>query len=208
MIHSKYIEIQSSFGHKITNLLLEHEKKSSKLVVIFPGGKGHCDVPLLHYARKVTLESGCDVLSLEYGYLRTEGGFDQRYIEEVVKDCKETIKCLIDKYDDVYFIAKSFGTLVCGDILRGMGYSGAKVMYLSPLEYTIPHILAMESTVVVGTRDKFFAREHIDMIKGHENVDIHVIKGATHSLEIRDSFEKSLEVLRSVCKLYVQFVMK
>jgi predicted alpha/beta-hydrolase family hydrolase len=206
MIHTKYIETESSFGHKITNLLLQHEEKSKKLVVLFPGSDGHCDGPLLHYARKVTLEAGCDVLSLEYGYLRTEGGFDKKHFDVVIKECSRAIDSVITQYDDVYFIAKSFGTLVCGGILQEMHYSGVKVVYLTPLEYTIPHILGMESTVVVGTCDKFFTKEHIDMIKGHENVTLHVIEEATHSLEIRDSFEKSLEVLHWICNLCVQFV--
>lgn len=208
MIHTKYIETQSSFGHMTKHLLLQHAEGSKKLVVLFPGGNGHCDVPVLHYARKVTLEAGCDVLSLEYGYLRTEGGFDKKYIEAVIRECANAIKSIFDEYDDVYFIAKSFGTLVCGGILQQMNHSGAKVMYLTPLEYTIPHILGRESTVVVGTCDRFFTNENIDMIKGQENVTLHVMKEATHSLEIRGSFEKSIDILHRLCNLYKSFVTK
>lgn len=208
MINQRYIETKSSFGHMTRHLLLKHKEGSRKLVVLFPGGNGHCDIPVLHYARKVTLEAGCDVLSLEYGYLRTEGGYDRKHFDVVLDECKEAIDSVITQYDDVYFIAKSFGTLVCGGILQQMNYSGAKVMYLTPLEYTIPHILGIESTVVVGARDRFFTPENIDMIKGQENITLHVIEEATHSLEIRGSFEKSIDILHGLCNLYKSFVTK
>lgn len=207
MISKSFIQVNSSFGHAINNLFLTHSPKSKSIVILFPGGYGTCDNPILYYARKATLLSGCDVLSLEYGYVRTNQTNKKEFFEQTVKEANEAIKkCLQNSYEKIYFISKSAGTRIAGEISKSIGYDKVSNLFITPTVYTIPHIFNTKCTVIVATNDKIFPKEYIDKISTYPSVHLNIVNNATHSLEIEDDYMESLEILGTVTKLCAGFV--
>ena len=208
MIKKSYITVKSSWGHHISNLFLTQEPKSESIVILFPGGDYSCDKPLLHYARKATLLSGCDVLSLEYGYFKTNNSFKGELFEQTLKEAKEAAElCLSNGYKNIYFISKSLGTVIAGEISKYIGYDKINNLFLTPIPSTIPYIVDSKCAVVVGSKDKFFSKEEIDKVKKYPQVELRIIEGAAHSLEIDEDYMKSLEILIIVTKLCEDFIM-
>lgn len=115
VIKDSDIIVKSSFGHIIKNWFLLHEPESESLVVLFPGAAGICeDSPLLHYARKVALLSACDVLSIEYGYARTEYSNSRDFYDNILNETSEAINvCNPTKYRNIYFIKQKFWNVSC-----------------------------------------------------------------------------------------------
>ena len=210
MINKSFIQVKSSWGQDIHNLFLTHSPKADSIVILFPGGDGSCDKPILHYARKAALLSGCDVLSLEYGYFRTNNSFRSEFFEQTIKELNETINiCLSNNlYKNVYFISKSLGTSIAGEISKIIGYDKVNNLFLTPTVKTIPHIINSKCTVIVGTNDKYFPKEFIDRIGTYPTVDLHIINNAVHSLEADDSYKESIEILSTVAGLCESFVRK
>lgn len=209
MINESYVKVKSFWGHNIENLLLTHSPKTDSLVVLFPGGDYSCDRPLLHYARKAALLSGCDVLSLEYGYFKTDNSFKVEFLEDIIKESNEAVQlCLSNSYKNINFISKSIGTAVAGEISKSMGYDKVNNLFLTPISHTLPHIINSNCTVVVGTRDKFFTQENIDTISLYPSVGLHLVENAGHSLELNNDYVKSLDILREIADLCAGFVRK
>lgn len=207
LINKSTIQIKSNFGHEINNLFLSHTPKSKSIVILFPGGEGNCDKPLLHYARKATLLSGCDVLSLEYGYYRTNKDYNEEFFNQTVEEVKEAIhKCACRSYENIYFISKSLGTIIAGEISKAIGYDKVSNLFLTPTMNAISYITNSKCTVVIGTKDKVFPKEYIEKVSNLPSVNLKVINDATHSLEIEDNYIKSLEILVDVAKLCESFV--
>ncbi|OPJ63960.1 hypothetical protein [Clostridium oryzae] len=209
MINKSFISVRSSFGHDIPNVLYAQSSGSDSVVVLFPGTNYPCDKPLLYYARKIALSLGYDVLCLEYGYYKTNSGFNPKLAGDTIKESAEAVGlCLSRSYKNVYFISKSFGTLVAGDISKTIGYDKIKNLFLTPLLGTVSHISSSKCTVVVGTEDKFFFKEHINLISTFPSIDLNIIENANHSLESENSVITSLEILKNVTSLYVKFLSK
>lgn len=207
MINKSTVQVKSNFGHEINNLFLTQTPKSNSIVILFPGGEGNCDKPLLHYARKATLLSGCDVLSLEYGFYRANKDYNEEFFKQTVEEVKEAInKCSCSSYENIYFISKSVGTIIAGEISKVIGYDKVSNLFLTPTINTIPYIENSKCTVVVGTKDKFFPKEYIEKVSNLSSVNLKTINNATHSLEIGDNYIKSLEILGAVAKLCESFV--
>lgn len=207
MIHKTFVKVKSSWGHDIHNLFLTQSPKSGSIVILFPGADYSCDKPLLHYARKATLLTGCDVLSLEYGHFKTNNSFKLEFLEQTIKESHEAIQiALTNQYKRIYFISKSLGTSVAGEISKVMGYDKISNLFLTPTTQTIPYITESKCVVVVGTNDKLFSKENMDTISTYPSVDLHIIDDAVHSLEIDDDYKESLKILSDITNLYVSFV--
>lgn len=201
------IKVKSALGHEIDNLYLIQTPKSKSIAILFPGGDGTCDKPILHYARKATFLSGCDVLSLEYGFYRANKTYNKDLFQQTVEEANETIqKCLCNSYENIYFISKSLGTSIAGEVNKLIGFEEIRNLFLTPTINTIPYIENLKCTVVVGTNDKFFPMEYIEKVKNLPFVDLNIIRNATHSLEIEDNYVESLEILGAVTRMCENFV--
>jgi predicted alpha/beta-hydrolase family hydrolase len=206
-MNKSFIKVKSTWGHDINNMLLSQPTKSDSIVILFPGGGYSCDKPLLHYARKVTSLSGCDVLSLEYGYYKTDNSFNHKFLNSIIEESYQAIKLVLsNSYKNIYFISKSFGTEVAGEISRKLGYDNIKNLFLTPTPSCITHIENSKCSVIVGTNDSVISKEEVFKIGTNPLIDLTVIEGAAHSLEIEDDYIKSLDILRVITKKYENFV--
>ncbi len=209
MIKKSYIEIESFYGSKVDNLFLTHEEKASSLVVLFPGRRYTCDMPLLHYSRMATLLSGCDVLSLRYGYLEANKDFEADDFDALVKEiCDVICKCNLDTYKKLYFISKSLGTLFAGEVTMQMSGRNIKNLYLTPLDKTIPYLMNTNCIAVTGSADKAFPDASRNSLLSKSDHKIVIIDGADHRLETDISTAKNLEILQQIVSICEQFVSK
>lgn len=147
------------------------------------------------------------MLSLEYGYYRANKDYKEEFFKQTVEEVKEAIhKCACSSYENIYFISKSLGTIIAGEISELIDYDKVSNLFLTPTISTIPYIMNSKCTVVVGTKDKVFPKECIEKVSNLPSVNLKVINDATHSLEIDDNYIKSLEILVDVAKLCESFV--
>lgn len=208
MIRKSKIPIKSTCGHEILNSFYRHEPGADSIVVLFPGGNYGCDKPLLYYAREVGLAEGCDVISLEYGYYKI-GPYRTEYFQSTLEEIKKSIEItLLGNYKKIYFISKSLGTLFAGEITKIYRDYNIKNLYLAPLENTIAYFYLNPSMVIVGTKDPFYTKENIDLLKENPFVDMRTIVDADHSLEIENDYNGSLKALEKVVSLYEYFISK
>lgn len=207
MADNSYITVKSSWDHEIENSLLTHSPKSASIAILFPGSDGCCEGPLMHFSRMAAFLSGCDVLSLEYGYRRTAELFKYGFRDRITGETREAVeKCLNAGYANIYFISKSFGTAIAGELSISLKHNNIKNLFLTPPYYTMPYITELKCTVVTGTNDVLFSMEHIDKLKAMPSIDLHIIDNATHSLEIEDDWKESLNILTTVTTLCSSFV--
>ena len=200
----------SSEGNEIINDYYYNKDKnnsnSNSLVVLFPGVNYSCEKPLLHYARKAAVIEGYDVLCVRYGYKLSKDDIGKEIIKTVSEEVFQAIKnCDNEKYNKLYFISKSIGGEVAGNIADKMGYHNVKSLYLTPTPSTVQHIIKTDSYVIVGTKDKIFPEENIQFVKTYKNVKLTLIDNAQHSLEIDGNIEKSIEGLGKVAGVFKEF---
>lgn len=75
---------------------------------------------------------------------------------------------------------------------------------MTPIEDTIPYMINKNCDVVIGTKDKLFP--DTSKIESLTNITLKKICNAGHSLEISDSYEKSIEILMEVSKICDDFL--
>lgn len=89
---------------------------------------------------------------------------------------------------------------------KNLDFHLIKHIFFTPLPAVIPHILSSQSIVFVGTEDPYFKKIHIEKINRCRTLDLRIIKGANHSLEVEGDYQKSLAILRDVIDASVDFV--
>lgn len=207
LIKESFLKFQSYLGITVNNLFLTNSEKSKRLVVLFPGKSYKCDAPLFHYARKATIALRYDVLSLEYGFQTAGTDFQREDFPYLLRDTLKIIdQCLKNDYLDIFFISKSLGTKVAGELSKNLDFHLIKHIFFTPLPAVIPHILSSQSIVFVGTEDPYFKKIHIEKINRCRTLDLRIIKGANHSLEVEGDYQTSLAILRDVIDASVDFV--
>lgn len=209
---------EGSIGLKMLN---EYDKKSSvsgefysmssknkKIAVLFPGVKYSCDKPLLNYAKKSAASLGCDTLCISYTKDLKIGSIDKKDIYDISGDSLDLINkyLKLKNYENIYFISKSIGTIISGIISEKLNYENIYNIYLTPVKYTMPFIKNGINLVVTGDKDEFFSEDNVNEIRNYKGTEIHVIKGADHSLEIKGDLDKSLSILKHVIHLCIDFI--
>lgn len=180
---------------------------SKGLVVLFPGVNYSCDKPLLHYARKIAILNSFDVLCIEYSKKLTKHDVENGNLEFLQKEILMTLKEVKYKaYNKIYFISKSIGTKIAGELGEALGDKKIKQLYLTPLKGTIRYMKDIKCTAITGTKDKFFKSGDIDRIKEESNVNFILIEEANHSLEIEDDISGSIKILNKVSEEIIKFL--
>lgn len=132
-----------------------------------PGIGYTLDRPLLDYSKKLALELGYDVLSLEYGFQIARKNL---LVEKELKHLIDESICIFKSalkgnYTKIVFISKSIGTIVhtllCDEI---SGYE-VKHIYLTPIDNTLKVGIKEKSLVITGTDDSLINKESIEEIK-------------------------------------------
>lgn len=189
----------------------EFQSKSDKnknIAVLFPGVKYSCDKPLLNYARKSAASLGCDTLCISYLKELEIGNINKNDIYNISKGCLNLIKkyLKLKDYENIFFISKSVGTIAAGKITEELGFDNIYNIYLTPVKYTIPFIKYGTNLTITGSKDNFFSMDDINSLDGFKNSELHIIKDADHSLEVKDDLDKNLDILKNVIHLCNNFI--
>lgn len=181
-------------------------EENSKLVVLFPGKNFPCDKPILHFAGTSALQSGFDLMILEYGYQAARTDLDVNELQRVIEDSHESVQRIISKYKQVVFISKSIGTIVAGEV-HGKLEIPIKHLFLTPIKDTIYYINKFNGLVVYGTKDEMFNKEHANQINIDNVREVIEIPNANHALET-NNVEESIEILSKLVRIYMEFLNK
>jgi hypothetical protein len=195
------IEVNSRWGKPAMFPYLRHSEGAHKLAVLFPGQNYTLDAPLMWYAARAVFEAGCDVLGVEYGFQVNRTPIQSEDIPLVVTEISDTIGRMVQdsQYPQVVFIAKSLGTVIASQVLEVLNLSVRNHIFLTPLRRTIPFIQKVENMlVVVGDQDNLFGSSEIEQISKFPSVQLHVVTGANHGLEIDGDCKQSLIILQQV----------
>ncbi|BEP27834.1 alpha/beta hydrolase family protein [Helicovermis profundi] len=181
------------------------------LVVLLPGGTYTTFAPLLYYSYNVSVQSGYDVLAIEYGFQRIDKKveFNNDTYLLLIKEVKEAVRKALDKkeYKHLIFIGKCLGTYIQNVIRKEFEKYNQKHIFLTPWAECVEGINKTDSMVIVGTNDEGFKQEHIDMISNNKNVNLKIIEGANHDLE-KDDYVDSLELLLNISNYIYKFINK
>ncbi|WP_194543845.1 alpha/beta hydrolase [Paenibacillus sp. JZ16] len=181
-------------------------EENSKLVVLFPGKNFPCDKPILHFAGTSALQSGFDLMILEYGYQAARTDLDVNELQRVIEDSHESVQRIISKYKQVVFISKSIGTIVAGEV-HGKLEIPIQHIFLTPIKDTIYYINKFNGLVVYGTKDEVFSKEHANQINIDNVREVIEIPNANHALETHN-VEESIEILSKLVRIYMEFLNK
>ncbi|WP_018759016.1 alpha/beta hydrolase [Paenibacillus terrigena] len=182
-----------------------HEE-NSKLVVLFPGKNYSCEKPSLHFAGTSAIQSGFDLLVLEYGYQAARTNLDINDLPRVIEDSHESVRRIINKYNEVIFISKSIGTIVAGEV-HGKLDIPIRHLFLTPIKDTVHYINKYNGLVVYGTKDEVFNTELANQINIDKVRRVIEIPNANHSLET-NNVEESIEILGKLVRIYMDFLNK
>lgn len=201
-----YIEVPSFWNVNLKNDYIV--QGSDVLVVLLPGQHYTTFGPLLYYSYNIALQLGYDVLAIDYGYYKAGKELSYEGRNYVIQESKEAIKKAIElnnKYKKIIFIGKSLGTAIQNKLIDAFEFFDQKHIFLTPIPECIDGIMKSKSLIIVGSEDKFFTDEHVNMVKNHDNVKVKIIKRGNHDLET-DDFKESIDILKSISEEIYNYI--
>jgi hypothetical protein len=217
MVHFERLTI---FGHRslpVPNTYLRLKEASDKLAIVLPGRGYTAQGPLLYYTINMLLESGFNVLTVDYNYSQN------REYQDL--DQEEQMKWLFDDVDAAYqttlneldvtlavLVGKSLGTLAIGHLLEK--YPDAresKIVWQTPL-IKIPSLEKQiaeyqpKSLFVIGSADPHYDQEVLSRLIKKTGGEALVISGADHSMEVSGGVKASLRVIEDVVICVERFI--
>ncbi|MHC1748575.1 MAG: hypothetical protein AB9856_09365 [Cellulosilyticaceae bacterium] len=175
-----------------------------RLVVLFPGGNYSVDMPLLYYAEFIYEVRGYESLKVTYGNSSEKGKAFECWLEDVQHTVLEQLSQIdFSVYDDIVFVSKSIGTVIAGWIQHTMGIK-VRNIYLTPLKETLPYMTKEDQIIIAiaGTTDKYIRSEKLKEHCEKESINLHLIEGVGHRLEMFGDMNKNIEILKEVVELY------
>ncbi|MCM3628500.1 alpha/beta hydrolase [Paenibacillus glycanilyticus] len=194
----------SSWGIQLLQKYVKREGQSKRLAVLFPGQNYSCELPLLHYAGKTALQSGYDIVLLEYGHQAARTSLDIQSLTRLIEESYQSIQHLLPQYEHVVFVSKSLGTVVAGEVHK-MLQREIRHIFLTPLERTIPYLNTYDRIVIYGDKDEWFNWDAAEQME--DNRGVYVIPKANHGLETGD-VEEHLGILSFVVQRYKEFFIR
>lgn len=173
-----------------------------KIAVLFPGIGYHCDKPLLYYGAKIAGQYQYEVCKIPYADLSRsmEEAFRQAFAQT------EEYLAQVDwhQYEEILFISKSIGTVVAAAYAQKYSINCRNVYY-TPVKQTFdftPH----SGIVFHGTDDSWVDTPTVREKCQENDLPLHVIEGADHSLEVKGDAQRTIGILRDVMKLTQAYI--
>jgi hypothetical protein len=202
-------------NQQVPNTFMIQPTPTQHLGIILPGYRHSVDRADLHYAGRILLEQGADLLRVEYAYYRTD--FMQQPDNEQDKWISSDVFAICNTalshraYNQITLVGKSLGTIAMGHLLADRRYQNATYVWSTPLltvEWLRSRIEQVHprSLFIIGTADKFYKPDilkHLEKVTKGRAV---VIEGAHHGLEITDSISKSLSALNQIVQALQEFL--
>ncbi|MGA2112590.1 MAG: alpha/beta family hydrolase [Anaerolineales bacterium] len=199
----------------VPNTFFRQSAEATRLGILLPGHRHTVDRPELHYAERVLLERGADVLRVEYAYWKID--FMSRPEPERDAWLRADVEAagtqaLAERtYGRTTLVGKSLGTLAMGHLLALEAFQKSVCVWLTPLltvRWLVERMeqLHPQSLIVVGTADPFYdpaIQDHLQAVTGGR---VLVLPGADHSLEVPESVPAPLLALGQIVSAMEQFI--
>jgi pimeloyl-ACP methyl ester carboxylesterase len=211
------LDVAGYKNQPVPNTFIAQPNRANHLGVILPGYHYSPDMPPLHYAGRLLLDQGADVLQIEYAYYRTdfskqpESEQDNWLSSDVFAACNAGLAQRA--YEKITLVGKSLGTIAMGHLLADPRFPTAACVWLTPL-LTVEWLRARieqihpRSFFVIGTADPFYKPEILSHLEQVTNGSSLVIEGANHALEIPGDISKSLTMLNQIVQAVDEFLLK
>lgn len=188
---------------------------ASSVCIMFSGAGYNYNHPLFYYATMMMIEQGIDVVHIHYQYetnlLKTHRVEDISSL--MMEDIHLVITDIFKKhtFQKTILLGKSLGTIpITLHLARDEIFRKAQIILLTPL-LTFPTIakatvlLKQQVLLIIGNQDLYFHHETIEELKGH-SVQVKIIDGANHSLDIGYHTGQSLQTLQTVMNEVQRFI--
>jgi hypothetical protein len=199
----------------VPNTFIAHPNPARHLGIILPGYRYPADMPPLHYAGRVLLEQGADVLRVEYAYYRTdflthpENEQDEWMSTDVFAACEAGLSQRA--YEKITLVGKSLGTIAMGHLLADERFQEAACVWLTPI-LTVDWLCSRiekihpRSLFIIGTADQFYKPDILKHLETVTNGRALVIEGVEHSLETPNSISETLTALHQIVGALQEFL--
>lgn len=183
--------------------LIEQKEQSKNLVIVLPGAAYTTQAPLLHFTTGLFYTKGFDVLHINYSFNREEMAALSE--EEFTKNVLLAIDNAINskEYHNYFIVAKSIGTIALSYLQQNTTFHNAKLIWLTPLLQRDDVFNAMISSYkkglcIIGDKDTCFIEERFEKLKTNHHLQLKLVEGGNHSLEIDGEPIESIETVKSV----------
>jgi hypothetical protein len=202
---------------KVPNTFISQSNPTGHLGIILPGYRHSADMADLHYAARILMEQGADLLRVEYLYYQTdylnqsESAQNQRISEDVFAVCNA---CLAFRpYTKITLVGKSLGTRAMGFLLGDERFQKAECVWSTPpltTEWLYSRIeqVRPRSLFIFGTADDYYKPENLQHLIKVTNGRAVVVEGANHGLEVPESIPRSLHGLGQIVQALQEFLEK
>ncbi|AHF06000.1 alpha/beta hydrolase [Desulfitobacterium metallireducens] len=206
-MNQKIVQLQSHWRVTLDNKWIE--QNSNILSVILPGENYTNEKPLMYYSRKIALELGLDVLSVDYGFQISHEDFEANTgIDIIVKESEQILKeCLNKNYKKIIFIGKSLGTIIQSKLSKEFVDYKQVHAYLTPVDETFRTMMNYPCLIITGTEDSKMNNLTMSALKNSKNIELVKVDGGNHRLECSDSL-KSIEMLSTAMGILKKFMIK
>lgn len=201
----------------VPNQFLRQRDETTTLAVLLPGQGYTADMPLFYYSEWIALEQGWDLLRVDYDYpaLAYDASLDVR--NQRLGERKQQLHTDVDaafgaglkqrSYETVVLIGKSLGTRAMAYLLSQQITQNVWNIWLTPLIHE-PEVREKierypgRTFVAIGDKDHFYDREYLAELDASNGVDLVIVDGADHSMDISgDIFGSITEMGRLMSRL-------
>ena len=198
----------------VPNTFIASPNPAGHLGIILPGYRYPAEMAPLHYAGRVLLEQGADVLRVDYAYNRTD--FRQQAEEEQAEWMSTDVFAACEaglsqrSYEKITLAGKSLGTIAMGHLLADERLQKAACIWFTPI-LTVEWLLSRieqthpRSLFIIGTEDQFYKPDilkHLETITSGHSL---ILEDVDHSLEIPGDIPKSLMALNQMVQRLQEF---
>jgi pimeloyl-ACP methyl ester carboxylesterase len=215
MMETQCLDVIGFRARRIPNTYITQDHPALHIGIILPGYSHTVDRPDLHYAGRVLLESGADLLQVEYAYDHTsfKDSTSAEQNDWIAMDVFAACNAVLAQkaYHKITLVGKSLGTLGMGYLLADKRYQSAHCIWLTPLlthTWLVKRIEEVHprSLFIMGTADFFYLPEVFQNLVAITNGQSLVIEGMNHGLEIPDNVSASLKALEQIVQAIQVFV--
>ncbi|MBY6272376.1 MAG: alpha/beta hydrolase [Bacillaceae bacterium] len=185
---------------KIPCELFLHDPPSDGLAIVLPGRGYTAKAPLLYYASKYYFQKGFDLLQIHYHDI-----LPSTNESEFIAAVQETVRNFLNRhpYANFCIVAKSIGTIALARLCKWDEFREAKALWLTPLLHRDDVFQGLKNSrqkglVAIGNADPAYAGERFQELKANPNLDLLLIPGADHSLELEMDIEGSIDILKTL----------
>ena len=173
-----------------------HHQNSDALMIVLGGQNYEVTKPLLYYTVELGLQSGLDVLAVNYGFIQnpSKTHFPEDF-EVLYHETKSVIDMALEsRHKSLVFVGKSLGTVLIKRLKRDYAHLPHKIIFITPVSPAFDEGDFKEKLILMGTGDTHYDET---LLNKEEESMIIEFDGADHSLETDNVFV-NLQILERV----------